>query len=47
MAGGVVLIGGGATSAMPASPASGFPGGLMMGAGVLSLGVGGALKVLE
>jgi len=47
MAGGVALIGAGVASGMPANPAHGFPGGAVLGAGVLSLGIGGALTCLE
>ena len=47
MAVGVGCIGAGVASGMPANPAHGFPSGLVMGAGVLSLGIGGALTFLE
>lgn len=47
MAGGVALIGAGVASGMPANPGGSFPGGIMMGAGVLSLGIGGGLTLLE
>jgi len=47
MAGGVALIGAGVASGMPASPSHTFPSGLVMGAGVFSLGIGGALTMLE
>ena len=47
MGAGVGLTGASMASGMPANPAHGMASGALMGAGVLSFGIGAGLKIIE
>ena len=47
MGAGVGLTGAGMASGMPSNPAHGMAGGALMGAGVLSFGIGAGLMAIE